>query len=50
MNELISKWIIETINEYERAKQSVNYYKMKQMKLLLYELRLLRDRLAKSAV
>lgn len=48
MNEMFSKWIQETINEYEKAKMSVNYFKMRQMKILLYELRLLRDKLGKS--
>lgn len=45
MGDLINKWIKETITEFEEAKKDQNYYKMIEMKYLLQELRILRDKL-----
>ena len=45
MEELIRKWIRETIQEYERAKLNQNYYKARQMIHLERALREMRDKL-----
>jgi hypothetical protein len=45
MEEMIARWIRETISEIERAKKNQNLFKMKQMEMLLKGLRRLRDEL-----
>lgn len=48
MEEMIARWIKETLNEYERAKLNQNLFKMDQMRELLNALRGIRDKLPKS--
>lgn len=48
MEELISKWIKETLLEHEKAKKNQNLYKMNEMQRLESGLRALRDKLLKS--
>lgn len=50
MELLISKWIRETITEYEAAKANQNLYKMSEMVRLLNGLKIMRDNLLKSGV
>jgi hypothetical protein len=39
MEELIAKWIRETISEYEKAKANHNLYRMLEMRKLINALR-----------
>lgn len=48
MEELISKWIRETISEFEKAKSNQNYYKMKELRRLYHALLVLKDNLLNS--
>jgi hypothetical protein len=48
MEEMISRWIRETLTEHERAKSNQNFYRMKEMKYLVEALRRLREDLIKS--
>lgn len=50
MEEMLARWIRETLSELEKAKKNQNYYKAKQMLRLIRELRDLRDRLAISVI
>lgn len=45
MEQMIARWIRETRSEYELAKKNLNTFKMVQMKKLLRELSLLREKL-----
>lgn len=45
MEEMISKWIRETITEYEKAKASHNLFKMVEMRALKDALQNMRDKL-----
>lgn len=47
MEEMIAKWIRETIAEFERAKKNQNFFQMHQMKLLKEALEKMRDNLLK---
>jgi hypothetical protein len=45
MEQMIARWIRETQLEYELAKKNINTFKMVQMKRLLRELSILREKL-----
>lgn len=45
MEEMIARWIRETIAEYEKAKISHNLFKMVEMKVLKEALQNMRDKL-----
>jgi hypothetical protein len=47
MELLISKWVRETENEYQKAKSQMNLYKMNEMQELKKGLLFLRDKLSK---
>ena len=49
MDEMIMRWIKETLREYERAKDNQNLFRLHEMNRLLKELRTMRDRLINSA-
>lgn len=48
MEEMIARWIRETILEYEKAKQNQNFYQMNQMVRLERALREMRRKLLDS--
>ena len=48
MEEMISRWIRETIQEYEKAKRNHNLYRMNEMRILKDALYELRSKLLKS--
>lgn len=48
MEEMISRWIRETVHEREKAKNDQNLFKMTEMKRLITALQMMRDRLVKS--
>lgn len=50
METLISKWVRETIAEYNSAKAKQNLYKMMEMEALLKALRQMRDNLLKKGL
>ena len=45
MEIMISRWIKETITEYDRAKVNLNIFRMEEMKRLVQALRQMRDKL-----
>lgn len=49
MEELIAKWIRETLKEYEKAKNNQNLFKMQEMDRLKKALGNMRDSLVNSA-
>jgi hypothetical protein len=48
MENLIKKWIQETITEYQKAKTNQNLFKMKQMNALRLALLEIRDKMLKT--
>lgn len=45
VQDLISKWINEAQKEHDRAKENQNAYKMLEFKVLISELKKIRDKL-----
>jgi hypothetical protein len=48
MEEMIARWIRETLYEYDQAKKNVNLFRMKEMVILHNSLKLMRDELTAS--
>lgn len=48
MEEIISRWILETLHEYEKAKKNQNLFKMTQMIKLEKALKTMRAKLLES--